>query len=576
MSNPASISGVDLTTTQGRQILQDALDVLYGLIQKAGGTAAGPTTFDELRVRMLTVLGTINVVPEDKPPANVNSRLVTPWLTGQRGRGEVWRFEDQKDGGDLLEVRSQPYLIGTPTATAGDWEFRFTSAQRDPAGAYRSLGAIRFGSDGRLRTYDASEVLLFDSTLALTAANAPLPKRYVEGLVIRYAGIASFTVTAGKARNKLDTADMTLAALTTVNLSTLAINDLEAKVVSAANCAVSIGSAVITGTGTSFLTAFQSRVLTGTSQTVTASTTVTGTSTKYLSEVAVGDMYGNTTGGFSRVTAIASDTSMTVAVAITLVNGAAVSVIEGSSVYLDGLAGGASGTMSKITSNTSITCAVNFGSNKSSKDLYHGWGGEVSQWLAVWLVSGSSGTGLVVSNQRTMPYVASGSAAVTPTGYATSYRRIGWVRISSSGTVEAIDTVEGWGARRWFAWRTVPVGTGAGAASNASSTNTPAIIEGSAAAPPTATLLMMLLATVDPNTVGTVRLQAGGTGNAGGVTVPDSALFIQATAPSTSTRNNVVGVVACNGAQQTEHWGVGFTSGDGTYTAVQAWQEDLE
>lgn len=163
MSNPASITGVDLTSPQGRQILQDALDVLYGLIQKAGGTAVGPTTFDELRVRRLTVLGTINVVPEDKPPANVNSRLVTPWLTGQRGRGEVWRFEDQNDGGDLLEVRSQPYLVGTPSATAGDWEFRFYSAQRDPAGAYRSLGAIRMGSDGRIRTYDSSEVLQFDS-----------------------------------------------------------------------------------------------------------------------------------------------------------------------------------------------------------------------------------------------------------------------------------------------------------------------------------------------------------------------------------------------------------------------------
>ena len=170
MSNPASISGVDLTTPQGRQILQDALDILYGLIQKAGGVAAGPTTFDELRVRMLTVLGTINVVPEDKPPANVNSRLVTPWLTGQRGRGEVWRFEDQNDGGDLLEVRSQPYLVGTPTATSGDWEFRFTSAQRDPAGAYRSLGAIRFSSSGRIRTYDASETLLFDSS----ASSSPL------------------------------------------------------------------------------------------------------------------------------------------------------------------------------------------------------------------------------------------------------------------------------------------------------------------------------------------------------------------------------------------------------------------
>lgn len=173
MSNPVSILGADLTGPGGRQTLQDALDVLYGLIQKAGGVGAGPSTFDELRVRKLTVTDTIDVVPQDKPPANGFANQIVPWLTGQRGRSFVMRYDDQNDGGDRLEWRYQPYPLTTATATTGDWELAAYSAQRDPAGGYRRVGSIRFGSDGSIRTYTASEVLVFDSSASsgFTLAN---------------------------------------------------------------------------------------------------------------------------------------------------------------------------------------------------------------------------------------------------------------------------------------------------------------------------------------------------------------------------------------------------------------------
>ena len=165
MSSPTSILGVDLNAPGGRQTLQDALDILYGLIQASKGQGAGGTltTIDELRVKKLTVTDTIDVVPQDKPPANEFANMVSPWLTGQRGRSFTMRYNDQNDGGDLLEWRYQPYPLSTATATTGDWELAAYSAQRDTAGGFRRLGAIRFGHDGRIRTYTSSEVEVFDS-----------------------------------------------------------------------------------------------------------------------------------------------------------------------------------------------------------------------------------------------------------------------------------------------------------------------------------------------------------------------------------------------------------------------------
>ena len=562
MSNPASISGVDLTTPQGRQILQDALDVLYGLIQKAGGTAAGPTTFDELRVRMLTVLGTINVVPEDKPPANVNSRLVTPWLTGQRGRGEVWRFEDQNDGGDLLEVRSQPYLIGTPSATAGDWEFRFYSAQRDPAGAYRSLGAIRFGSTGRIRTYDASEVLLFDSTLALTAANAPLPKRYVEGLVIRYASSSTITVSAGKARDKADGADMTLSSGATVSTGTAnAALGYERKTLTGTATWTNL-SASVTGSSTAFLTEFGTRALSvGTIGTGgVALSTITGTGTKFLSEVAVYDLIGNSSVGYAQVTAIASDTSLSIRSNLTIANLSTGNVIEQPTIES---AGGKRHSIHAIASNTALTLSSSASGTETGVAAYATSGllspTGTAVWRAVWLLSGGSGTTVALSTQRTTPYLSI-------TGYTTSYRRIGWVLIDSSGNLVAQYGTDG-GCRRWVNYET-SFGDLQGVA-NASSTTTYQDVVLSNGAPPTAYRLQIMLLQLSPNTVDYVMVRGRGLGST-------AARVRSVLAPTTSTESRLVFDTPCDGAQVIQHRSNTSTTGDGTYIDLTAYEDTLE
>lgn len=163
---PNSIMGLDLTTSQGRQALQDVIDQLAGTITKqlTGGSPANPSVIDTLRVKKLYVHEGIDVLPGDKPPAEGLAALVVPFLISRRGRPQVLRYEDQNDGGDLMEWRWQPYALSTPTEDTGDWELAAYSAQRDTAGAFRRLGAIRFGHDGRIRTYTASEILVFDSS----------------------------------------------------------------------------------------------------------------------------------------------------------------------------------------------------------------------------------------------------------------------------------------------------------------------------------------------------------------------------------------------------------------------------
>lgn len=572
MSNPASISGVDLTTPQGRQILQDALDTLYGLIQKAGGTAAGPTTFDELRVRMLTVLGTINVVPEDKPPANVNSRLVSPWLTGQRGRGEVWRFEDQHDGGDLLEVRSQPYLIGSPTATAGDWEFRFYSAQRDPAGAYRSLGAIRFGSDGRIRTYDASEVVNFDSTLVLTTA--PLPPRYVSGLVICTASAATFTVSAGKCRNKADTADLALAAAVTVTRTTAgAALGYERRQLTGTHT-LNWGTGQVTGTGSAYLTDFGTRPVTGTISNTGVS--VTGTGTRFLSEVAVNDMIGvDATTGYMRVVSIESDTALTLntypsAQGKTDFSGSTVTLIEQPVIES---AGGVAHGLGFILSNTSLyanhatasateTGVAAYASAKSTLDNTS----YTCLWRSVWLVSGGSGTTVVLSTQRTTPYVA-GAGTVTPSGYGTSYRRIGWVRVAGASYEFLPQRGSDTTAARWTYYNDDNGSTYIRIVNNASAT-TPAVeVTAQAQAPPTSRRIYLLAQQYSPNTANPVYYGPRGAGS--------QILYVWTT--STSGFASLVNPVDTDGAQYLTYTdgGAGAT-GDGTYFDVYGYEDTLE
>ena len=568
MSNPANVLGAAEFDGAYRQKVQDALDLLYGLIQKSQGAGAGATTYEELRVRKLTVVDTIDVVPQDKPPANALANLVTPWLTSQRGRPLVLRFEDQGDGGDKLEFRLQPYPLSTPTDVTGDYELAAYAAQR-AEDAYERIGSIRFGHDGRIRTYAASELLVWDSSAVVAA----FPPRYVSGLVIRYASSSTVTVSAGKARDKADGADMTLSSEVTVDLTTAnAALGVERKALTGTASFTNTSTAV-TGSGTSFLSEFGTRAATGTVST-SGGVTWTGTGTKFLTEVALNDLVGNSSRGFFRVSLISSDTSLqtdTNPAGVTSdFSGDAFSVVENPKIET---AGGRTYIVENITSNTALTLlsftaatatesgvAVYAGGKKcTTTTIYDGW-------RAVWLLSGGSGTTVALSTQRTTPYLSI-------TGYTTSYRRIGWVRINSSGNIIPAYSADGPLGARWTRYETDVAAGGAScrALSNASSTTSWQSFSCDATVPPTARVIQGLLFSFAPNTAVAVMVRGRGLG--------DSAVSRQrlVLAPSTSGISSLVVDVPCDGAQYLDHGcGAGGPTGDGSYFDVLAYEDVLE
>jgi hypothetical protein len=193
----------------------------------------------------------------------------------------------------------------------------------------------------------------------------------------------------------------------------------------------------ITGTGTNFLTAFGTRGAAGTI--AGAATTITGTNTLFLSQFAVGDMIGTNAKGYSRITAIASNTSLTIAAAIPGgdPSGTTPNCIE--NVWFQA----ASQTVQRINTITSDT-VLNLPANSSATQS--GVGAQIGvlpasqSYLMVWLATGNTGTGVYVSTQRTTPYGIS--------GYTNGTRRIGALLYTGS-VVMGFDQY-GTSNERWY------------------------------------------------------------------------------------------------------------------------------
>lgn len=426
----------------------------------------------------------------------------------------------------------------------------------DTAGAQVPNGKWGFGFDS---TFHASKPYWFRGdtnarTAIALAGETGLPTRYISGLVIRYASSSTFTVSAGKARDKADGADMTLSSQVTVSTATVnAALGYERKTLTG-TATWTLASANVAGSGTAFLTEFGTRALSaGTIGTGgAASTTITGTGTVFLSDVAVDDLIGNATVGYSRVTAIASDTSLTVTSNLTISNGSSGLVIENPHIES---AGGKRHPLNAIASNTALTISNVALSTETGVACYATAGVRSpaeSGWRAVWLLSGGSGTTVALSTQRTTPYL-------TITGYTTSYRRIGWVRIDSSGNI-----AQQWGSDGAFVRGTA--GFAAAVVLNASASSSAVTVAFSSNAPPTAQRLLLTIQLSAPNTNGTAYLRPpGATG----------AVEIQVTAPSTSTEAYTSGWVSCDGAQRIDYF-ASVTTGDGLYVYYLGYEDRLE
>lgn len=252
------------------------------------------------------------------------------------------------------------------------------------------------------------------------------PPSTIVGLPLTYLTGGTIQVGAGYARNKADTADMTLGSAVTVDGTTTGALGFANKQLSGTGAYTNTGT-TLTGTSSAYLTEFGTRTCTGT---ITgAGTTITGTGTKFLSEFSINDLIGTAAVGYSRITAIASNTSLTIVAAMPggSAGGTTPICIENASVTAGSQP---ARRVSTIASNTSLTVADAWTATASGQTCYTGDCplGTATTDLFIWLLAGASGTTATFSTQRTTPFDL--------TGYTSSVRRIGsFTYYSPSSTI---------------------------------------------------------------------------------------------------------------------------------------------
>lgn len=272
---------------------------------------------------------------------------------------------------------------------------------------------------------------------AVTTAAANLITGYVYGFHLAYVTTTTVTVDSGVCRDKADAATIALSSQVTVTLPASYSDSANAAIQGCdsfqgpGTITTTNASTSVAGTSTTFTTSFGTRAMSGTCS--SSATTVTGTGTKFLSEIAIGDLIGNSTKGFALVTAIASDTSLTL-------NGAppnaafassSVNCIENPTIS-SSTTTNAQRVMA-ISSDTALTTAIgqSAGTNVNYKigipaTTSASTAGVGQNACFVWVGTGSGGTGCYLSTQRTTPYGV--------TNYNTAIRRIGSL-FTVSGTM---------------------------------------------------------------------------------------------------------------------------------------------
>lgn len=290
----------------------------------------------------------------------------------------------------------------------------------DTDGTLAANSDTKVGSQKAFKTY-------IDSLAALT--------NYVQGFEMASVGdyIATLTVGppvgsfTGICKDSTNVKLLTLGARSTITINTNAAINGNDSFTGAGTATSNTGSTSVSGSGTSFLTVFGTRAATGTSS--TSSTTATGTSTKYLSEFKPGDLFGNATKGYSQVSSVESDTSLTLTAAIpggSIAGGSTVNVIENPTISV--------GTkkfvqVSTITDNTTLAVTTTEAVTQTAQAFRVGGvptGGMTKPhasviFFHVWLGNGSSGTGVYVSTQRTTPFGI--------TNYNSYVRRLGAIAV---------------------------------------------------------------------------------------------------------------------------------------------------
>jgi hypothetical protein len=339
----------------------------------------------------------------------------------------------------------------------------------------------------------------------------------------------------------------------TINTATLGIQGVDTKTISGTH-ATNSGNATVTGTSSNYLTDFGTR--TGSGTIAGASTTITGTNTKFLTEFSCGDLIGTNAKGYSRITAIAADNSLTIIAAIPGGDPSGTAPVCIENAWLQ-VAAQTIQRINTITSNTSLALAANSSATQSGQTATIGALPALNGYLMVWIGTGGSGTGCYLSTQRTTPFGVA--------GYNTSVRRIGSC-LYSAGLI-AFDQ---WGAygERWYQYE-VASGAPFTVVSNAANTGWTGF-DNSPVAPPTASYLSL---DVTLTTGGVAGLQAFFRKRGAGSASTTRNLSVQNSTLS-ATQSSMI-ECACDGVQFVDYVTNNTSAGNGIYVAVAGYEESL-
>ncbi len=397
-------------------------------------TATGTITFGTTNINFSQFTGTTYTADETTLHLSGTTFSILSTYTGQTSITTLGTIATGTWAGTTITVNHGG--SGAATFTA----FAVLCAGTTSTGAFQNVSGV--GTSGQVLTSNGAGAL---PTWQTGVAGQAYPTGYYSGFGLTFGSTTTILVAKGTARDSTDAANISPAAAT-ITWGSAGFNGNDR--VTIAGTVSTNASSAVTGSGTSFTTAFGTRALSaGTIGTSGSSTTITGTSTKFLTDCYLEDLIGISGGPFARITAIASDTSLTVSQAITIAGGSSGLVIEQPTFSV---AGDHTGTaVDKITSNTSLLLANSLANTGSGLTATVGdIGGFVlaTFWANIWAGQDAAGTnGFFASTQRTTPYVFANS------GHNLTYWRLVGVWPLTGGGLSIVgEWLQGSGPDRTF------------------------------------------------------------------------------------------------------------------------------
>jgi hypothetical protein len=390
----------------------------------------------------------------------------------------------------------------------------------------------------------------FRAILPADLVTAP-PPGYIYGLGLNYVSSTSLSVDAGQCADSTGAYMIPTPSFGTISTGTSGVNGGVDSLAIAGTVTTSTANATVTGSSTSFLTSFNPIALTGTFSSSSTTLTQTGGVPFCL---AVGDMFGNSSKGYFRVTAVASG-----GLSYTLVSapGTAFSSDSGSRIE-NAWAQVNSQTVRQIntiTTNTNLTLSANNSANASGGTFAFGVMPVGQVAMHAWVGTDAGSTLTFISSQRTAPL---------NTGTVQYYRRIG--SVIWGGTSILPFSQIGSGPDRTYQFLTDLASNtyGTQLVTNGAATSKTTVVA-SSVAPPTATFFLLSVQQNTATGTYTVSVRPRGLGDGTAANYANRVLW--SSAPSSA-----VSFSACDGAQCLEYL---VTSGGVANIYMGGYQESL-